>query len=482
MKFISDYLAHNSRTYPQKTAIVYSNKRLSWKRLEEQVAGFSEFLKRHLKGKYKVIAIFLPNSLYFVVSHLAILYLKHISCPLDPQYKEVELRAIIDGLKPDLIITNKKQGKVLRGVKGINRRLIFVEDIKIKNRELKQLNGDPKKIPATLLFTSGTTGKPKATLYSHFSHLWNVQILSKLWKWTAEDTMLLSLPLSHWHGLVIGLTGAIYNGNTIYLEEKFDTEKTLEVLSSGKIFLFMHVPSAYLKLVNYPNPQKFNLKKVRLFVSSSSYLPPTVWRDFYSRYKQKILERYGSSETGTICSNLYDKRVPGCVGRPLPGVKIKFLGGKNKGEIAVKSPGNFLGYYKDKKSTQGKFTKDGFLKTGDIGTIRKGRVYLRGRTQEKIKKSGYALYPRDIEWVINKCPWVADSYVLGIQTKFISDKLIYFIVSRGKINREDIIEYSEDNMPKYWLPDKIIFLKEIPRTKAGKPKIKELQKYLKHNN
>lgn len=475
MRFITDYLVYNSKQYPEKTAVIYKNKSISWKELEKKVANFSEFLKKYLKRKQKVVAILLPNSLDFIVSHLAILYLKHISCPLDISYKKLELIAIINQLKPNLIITSKKKKTLL---KKINVKIIFVEDIKYQNKEAKlnKLKGDPKKVAATLLFTSGTTGKPKATLYSHANHLWNIKVLSKLWKWTEKDTLLLSLPLSHWHGLVIGLTGAIYKGNTIFLEEKFNTQKTLQTLSSGNISLFMHVPPAYLHLVNYPNSNKYDLKKVRLFISGSSYLPPSIWKKFYLKWGQKILERYGSSEAGIICSNLYNDRRPGSVGKPLPGVRIKFL--KNH-EIAVKSPGVFMGYYKNKKATQEKFTDEGFFKTGDVGIMKKDKwVYLKGRVQERIKRKGYTLYPRDIEWAINKHPDIIDSYVVGLQTKSLNDKLIYFIVCKKKVSKRKLIEYFKRNMPKIWLPDRTIFLNIIPKTKSGKPKIKELKKFI----
>jgi malonyl-CoA/methylmalonyl-CoA synthetase len=235
----------------------------------------------------------------------------------------------------------------------------------------------------------------------------------------------------------------------------------------------MHVPVAFQKLVDYAPWESINLTKVRLFVSGSSYCPPSLWKKFHSRYNAKILERYGSSETGIICSNLYEQRIPGCAGKPLPGVKMEFLGGKIKGEIAVKSPGIFLGYYMNNKANEEKFTKDGFVKTGDIGVLKNGRIYLRGRIQEKIKKSGYTIYPRDVEWVINRNPKIIDSYVLGKQTKSVNDEIIYFICKK-KITKKGIMRYCEKNMPKYWLPDKVIFLKEIPRTRSGKPKITTL--------
>lgn len=473
MEFITDFLIFNSQKHPEKVAVVYENTIISWKELAQKVILCSELLKDFLEEEQKIVGIFLPNSVEFIIAHLAVLYLKHISWPIDPQYKEAELALLTRELKPNLIITDQSRARRIATV-----RTFLIEEMSIaslKNPKGFRLKGDPRRTAATLLMTSGTTGKPKNTLYSHANHLRNIKTLSKLWRWTEKDTLLLSLPLSHWHGLVIGLTGAIYNGNTIYLQRRFDIEQTLRLLSSGKISLFMHVPPAYQKLVNYPLWMNFDLRRVRLFVSGSSYLPPTLWEEFYSKYRVKILERYGSSEAGIICSNLYNKRVPGSVGKPLSGVKIKLI---EEGEIAVKSPNIFMGYY-SKGTVALPELKNGFLKTGDIGVIRDDWLFLKGRIQEKIKKLGYSLYPRSIEWVLNRHPDILDSYVLGLQTGTINDEIIYFLVCKRIVTEEQIIAYCRRNMPKYWLPDKVFFVKEIPKTKTGKPKINELLKLYK---
>jgi acyl-CoA synthetase (AMP-forming)/AMP-acid ligase II len=475
MEFITDYLVYNCKKYPNKPAIIFGDNIVSWRELGEKVFNYSQILKKLVKGEQKIVGIFLSNSIEFVVAHLSILYLKHISWPIDPLYKEVELEMYIKQLKPELVITDEHRASQIKNTKV---EIFMRSEINKKNKwELNKLQGDPRKTAATILFTSGTTTKPKATLYSHFNHLWNVKTISKLWRWKTSDTLLLSLPLSHWHGLVIGLTGSIYNGSTVYLQEKFNINETLKMLSSGKISLFMHVPHVYQKLVEHPNWMNYQFKKVRLFVSGSAHLPPALFEEFYKKYKAKILERYASSEAGVICSNLYNKRIPGSVGKPLPGVKIKLIDEKGnevkdgEGEILVKSPGVFMGYYDE---TGIHYFKDEFLKTGDIGFIKNGYVFLKGRVQEKIKKYGYTLFPRDIESVLNKHPNIIESYVTGIQKGNLSDELVYFVVCKNKISEDEIIKYCKQNMPHYWLPDKIIFLLQIPRTKTGKPHIHQL--------
>src|SRR5690606_39102346 len=125
---------------------------------------------------------------------------------------------------------------------------------------------------------SGTTGKPKITAYSHSNHLWNTVAVSDLWQWTTEDSILLSLPLSHWHGLVMGIAGSLYHSNTVYLRSRFDAEDTLHTLSQHPISLFMHVPIAYWKLNQVEDISGYNLNDVRLWISGSSYLPPAVWQ------------------------------------------------------------------------------------------------------------------------------------------------------------------------------------------------------------
>lgn len=471
---ITDYLERNAKDYTDIAAFICDERTLTWNELNLLVDALSQQLLSLVPGStQQVIGLLLPNSWQFMVAYLAILKAGHIALPLDPGYKTLEITAVVEQIPPILSITNQALG--FEFPKG---QQLLLEGDFATELPAKLLN--PVRLPATeqiasLLFTSGTTGKPKATAYTHANYIWNVTEVTDIWQWTHEDTLLLSLPLSHWHGLALGITGALNNANTVYLHAHFDAERTLQALASGEISLFMHVPIAYFKLVDH-NPQNiYDISKVRLCVSGSSFLPPAIWQSFYKRFGHKILERYGSSETGLISSNTLDDKQPGNVGFVLPGVQVRV---EPDGQLAMKSGGLFAGYYNNPQATKANFTKDGWWLTGDIGKFNdNGRLKLVGRIQEKIKRFGYTLYPRDIEWALMAHAKVNDIVVVGVQIPdALNDELVYFVVT--DLSDTEIIAYSKANLPSFWRPDRIIHLPEIPKSKAGKPQLVKLRAML----
>lgn len=470
--FLTNYLVFHAETRPSAVAIHDGTRRVTWKELQENVTYVAKTLRGRLGyGDQRIVALQLPNSVEFVVVYLAILYLKHVACPVDATLKPMAVRGMLDGIKPDVLITSRE------GLEdpslAVCTELSYEELVADGAERLRYRTGDPGRFAATLLFTSGTTGKPKATLYSHEAHVWNVTTLSKIWKWNQDDTLLLSLPLSHWHGLVLGLGGFLYHGHTLYLRERFHIKESLELLSSGTVSLFYHVPPAYYRLVQYPEAAKYDVGKVRLFVSGSSYLPPEIWHKFKELFGQEILERYGSSEAGIIASNSLDSRIPGEVGKALPGVETKVL---PDGQLAVRTPGRFMRYLRNRKATNAKVDADGWLHTGDMAEIRAdGQIIIKGRVEERMKKSGYLVSPRDVEWELIQQPTVKDVFVLGRTTGGLDDEITAFVVLESGGTVEGVRKAAEEVMPRYWLPDRYIIMDEIPRTNSGKPRLRELK-------
>lgn len=466
--YITDYVAKNAHSHPQKLALICSDRRLTWHELEQEVDIVTAFLLERITSReQQVIGLLLPNSWQFVVAYLAILRSGHIALPLDPNFKKQQTESITEQVSPVLTITNTLCAHELPDAFET-----IIYDATTPQAEHKKQSpairlGTDKQI-ASLLFTSGTTGKPKVTAYTHANHIWNISAVSDLWQWTARDTLLLSLPLSHWHGLVMGIAGALYHGNTIYLHERFTPEATIEALQNGTISLFMHVPIAYFKLVEYAGDKKFDISKVRLCISGSSYLPPSIWQAFKSTFGQEILERYGSSETGLIASNSLHRRQPGIVGTILPGVDVRV---EKDGELAMRSSGRFAGYYKNEEATKKNTTPDGWWLTGDIGEFNEaGELRLKGRLQEKIKKLGYTVYPRDVEWALLRHSHIHDAVAVGIQKpETLNDTMVHFVVS--PLPEEEIRDFCKQNLPAAWRPDKIIKLHEIPKTRSGKPRL-----------
>jgi long-chain acyl-CoA synthetase len=466
---LTDFLELHAKNAPTKAAIITADKQLSWSELDSLADSLAAFLYEQIgySGAQKVIGLLFPNSWQFVAVYMAILKLGHIAMPLDPTYKQMEQQAVVMQIGPELIITNQTYQASL-GKSGAT--VILFEKIhKPRAAQFKRLALPAERQVASLVFTSGTTGTPKAATYSHANHIWNIKACSEVWNWNKDDTMLLSLPMSKWYGLVMGLSGILYHGNTLYLHDWFDVEATLKTLSSGNITLFTHISSTYSKLLEFEG--EYDISKVRLMISGGSALPPPTWEAFKIRFDQEILECYGSSETGRIASNLLNERAPGSPGRILNDVSFKF---SEKGEVLIKSPGVFPGYYNNKAATKASFTKDGYWRTGDTGELENGRIILKGRVQERIRRFGYTISPRDVEWALHNNADISEVYVMGQQeTGQPNDRLIYFIV--GNITKDKVLNYCKINLPFAWRPDEIIILDSIPKNSNGKPRISRLK-------
>ena len=469
-RYITDYLEANARRHPDKLAIDFEGRQISWNQLWKEVQALSGYFIAELGNQdQQLVCLLLTNSIEFISVYLAIINAGHMVLPLDPAYKRLELDAITDQLKPALTITSQRY----RGKIGDALRILLASDIPKKDSPLKPLRIGADRQIASLTFTSGTSGKPKAVPNTHANHMWNIKVCSEIWEWTGADTMLLNLPLSHWYGLVMGLSGAIYHGNSFYLrQQSFDAEAILRELSSGKISLFTHAPLAYSKMLETKPADKFDLSGVRICISGSAPLAPAIWNGFKDRFGVEIVETYGSSETGRIAGNRIHQKVLGSPGAPLPEVDLKL---SEESEVLIKSPGVFPGYYKNAAATKSALTEDGYWRTGDIAELRGGNVFLKGRVQERIRRFSYTISPRDIEWALYKNPAIKEVLVMGRQMPGKSnDELIYFIVST--LSLQAITDYCKENLLFAWRPDKIIKLDKLPRTQTGKVSLPALKK------
>lgn len=434
--------------------------------MEQASAYFSSNLE---SSQQQVVSLLLTNSPDFIATYLAILHAGHIALPLDPAYKKLELDAIIDQIPPKIIITEKRYERQIGH--HLAKILMAEELLAFKAKPGKLLRLAAKEQVASLTFTSGTTGKPKAVPNTHANHTWNIETCSQVWEWGSNDTLLLVLPLSHWYGLVMGLTGMVYHGNTLYLrQQSFKAEEIMDDLTSGKISIFTHVPLAYMKIVGLAD-HEYDLSKVRLFISGGAPLPPAVSHQFKDRFGIQIIETYGSSETGRIAANGLKERLFGSPGRFLPGVEAKL---SDEGELMIKSPGVFPGYFHNAQATRAERAPGGWWRTGDLCEIKDNNVFLKGRLQERIRKFSYTISPRDVEWAMHQNPKIKAIQVMGRQQAGKpNDELIYFVV--GDISEQEIKDYCKENLLFAWRPDRIILMKSLPRTATGKPQLAKLR-------
>lgn len=328
---------------------------------------------------------------------------------------------------------------------------------------------------AGLLYTSGTTGRSKGAMMSHRNLLSNAQWLQEAWRMTAADRFIHALPIFHTHGLFIAMNTTLLAGAAVRFMAKFDVDAVIESLP--KSTLLMGVPTFYTRLLDDPRLTADRVSNMRLFISGSAPLLAETHTAFESRTGQRILERYGMTETNIITSNPHDgERIAGTVGYPLEGCEVVVT---NEGEpvapgeigmIEVRGDNVFQGYWNMPEKTAEELRKSGFFITGDLGVMDEdGRLSIVGRQKDLIISGGYNIYPKEIEDVINDVPGVLESAVFGVPHADFGESVVAAIVLEAEAASEaNIASEVAVKLARFKHPRAYVFLDALPRNTMGK--------------
>ena len=322
--------------------------------------------------------------------------------------------------------------------------------------------------PALLMYTSGTTGTPKGALLRHGNLLASAAAVGHAWRWTDADRLVLALPLFHAHGLAVGLNGTLLAGASAVLLPRFDAAAVLDAAREHEATLFFGVPTMYARLA--AEPRAAELAGLRLCVSGSAALAPSLFALIEELSGQRVLERYGLTETLMNTSNPYDgERRPGTVGLPLPGVEVQLAGG-DRGEIRVRGPNVFAGYWRNPEATAAVLDKDGWFSTGDVGEHdEKGYLRIVGRTRELIITGGYNVYPREVEDALMAHPLVAEAAVVGLPSEEWGEVVTAFVVKRDPdLDADALLVHARERLAPYKVPRQVRFVAALPRNALGK--------------
>jgi malonyl-CoA/methylmalonyl-CoA synthetase len=296
------------------------------------------------------------------------------------------------------------------------------------------------------------------------------------------------LPIFHVHGLFVALHGALYAGATTLLMREFDARRTLQMLSNGQCTVFMAVPTIHQRLLDVPDAHQFDLSGVRLITSGSDRLPDEVFTGFQQTFGYTLLERYGMTETGMNCSNpLTGERRLGSVGLPLTDVEVRIVNPENDqplpdgeiGEVQLRGPNIFKGYWKQPQKTVESFSADGWFRTGDLGFREPdGYLTLCGRSKDLIISGGLNIYPPEVERVLAEHPSVAACAVIGCPDREWGERVTGVVVlNRGEsVSSGDLIAFCRERLAPYKSPKSIFFREELPRNAMGKVQKAELRK------
>ncbi len=487
-----DSLAEHCRHQPDKVALQFiGGQPVSYGQLAAAVNRSADYLLSLGVGPGDRVAAQLPKCLPFIYFHLAAMQIGAIFLPLNPAYPVAELRYFLADSGARLLIADAADQSRLDpladslpehqkttyiykpGASGGN----WLEDYSA--RRDYPLPVDPDQT-AMMLYTSGTTSRPKGAQITHGNLTANIAALHQAWGWRQDDVLLHALPVFHVHGLVVALHGALHAGATAHLCPAFDARTVLELLCSRRFSVFMGVPTMHRRLYQLAEGRRYDLSHMRLMTSGSDRLPDDLFFGYQQTFNVTLLERYGMTETGMNLSNpLQGERRVGSVGMPLPGVSARVVDSDSKrplpdgeiGEVQIKGAHVFKGYWRQPEKTAEAFSADGWLRTGDMGLREPDGYYtLKGRAKDLIISGGFNVYPPEVELALMEHPGIAACAVIGCPDDEWGEQVVAAIVLRegARADAESIGAFCRERLAAYKTPRRVVFVDEFPANALGK--------------
>ncbi len=337
---------------------------------------------------------------------------------------------------------------------------------------------------AAILYTSGTTGKPKGAMLTHGNLSSNAFVLRDYWGFTGSDVLLHALPIFHVHGLFVAFHCALASGSRVIFQKAFVAQKVIARLPEATAM--MGVPTYYTRLLDAPGFTAEAARNVRLFISGSAPLLEETFAAFEARTGKRILERYGMTEVGMACSNPLDgERIAGTVGFALPGVAVRIADDAGRtvpcgtvGILEMKGPNVFSGYWRLPDRTAEEFRPDGYFVSGDMARMDEaGRVTIVGRAKDLIISGGLNVYPKEVELCLDSLPGVRESAVFGVTHPDFGEGVTAAVVADGSValDPETMLTGLAESLANFKQPKQILVVEELPRNAMGKIQKKALR-------
>ena len=467
---------------------LYDDKGLNvtYRELDSETAKLANGLKELGLSEGDRVTVQVDKCIEMVYLYLACVRSNIIFHPLNPAYKEKELSYFLDDAKPSLFISNEETISSISDLSlehSIDHLFVLNNDGSGNFSDISTSEDNYITVAcsdddiAALLYSSGTTGKPKGIMLSHGNISSNAESLVKAWGFQESDCLLHALPIYHVHGLFVALGCVFMTGAKLKWLKSFDADVVLK--SIPECTVMMGVPTYYTRLLKRDLLDSKLTEGIRLFISGSAPLLEETFNEFNQRTNHQILERYGMTETNMNTSNpLKGNRKPGTVGLPLEDVKVRVVDEENNelsqgeiGNLQIKGPNVFKGYWEMPEKTKEDFSKDGFFNTGDKGLIDEGGyVSIIGRSKDMIISGGLNVYPKEIESLIDKIEGVLESAVIGLSDEDLGEKVVAVIVSEESktLDEKKVISEIKDQLAGFKAPKEVKFIDQLPRNAMGK--------------
>ena len=514
-KPLYDFLRDNAQKYPEKVAINYYGREISFQELDDLTDRFAAALNDLGLKKGGRVSLYLENCPQFVIAYFGILKAGGVVVAANPMFKEDELLYELQDSGTEIVIALDHLYPLVREIqKKISlsqvivtsywdflpekpalpihpsmqppkeifpRTLDFLDLLEKYEPEPPRPEIDMQNDLALLQYTSGTTGRPKGAMITHYSLLFNT-VGSTVWSMITEDDVHLSvLPFFHVTGMIHGMNRPIYTGTTNVMISRFDTETAIKAINDFRCTVWISITTMNVAVVNFPDIHKYNLQSLKHCSSGGAPIPGEILQKWREIVGPELVEGYGLSETisQTHVNPISNPRY-GSVGIPHFGVDCRIVNVDTRqelpigeeGELIIKGPMVTKGYWNNPEETE-KVLQDGWLATGDIARMdHDGYFYIVERIKDMIKASGYSVFPAEVEALMYEHPAVQEVAVIGVPDPHRGENIKAFIILRpqhkGLVQKKEMIAWAKNKMAAYKYPRIVEFVDDLPKTGSGK--------------
>jgi malonyl-CoA/methylmalonyl-CoA synthetase len=461
-------------------ALFYHGRTWSYGELEQGAACAAALLQNLGMTPGDRVALCTPAKLPFLLAHLGVMLGGGVSLPLNPRFTYEELGFFLADSGARMVVAGEEQQGIFDRLRTElpDLHAVVPDGAVLKAPQASVLQARPSGgDPCLLMYSSGTTGWPKGVVHSHANLAASLQALADCWRFTPDDVVVNVLPLFHIHGLSFGVHLSLVTGGAVLVENAFHTPHTLDAIGQGTVF--MAVPTIYYRLLEETGfrEQARSWGRVRLFTCGSAPIRPEVLPGLEEILGRPIINRYGMTEAHVITSLPLDGPWPhGSVGLPLEGVELKVARADGTpsdvsevGSVLVRGPTLFREYWRQPEASRQAFV-DGWFQTGDLGyREHAGFLTLVGRSNDLIITNGYNVYPQVVERVINGCPGVRESAVVGVPDEMHGERIVAVVVRDDlDLDASRLRAWWGERLVDYQQPRQLAFLPALPRNAMGK--------------
>ena len=463
---------------PDRVAVTVDGEPVTHAALDDAAARVAAWLARRVRPGDRVL-LAAGSSIGFVRCYLGALRAGTVVVLANPGYTAAELGHLAADSGAVLAFADTEPGRRLAGL-GTGLQIVDAAELPADVRPATEVAVRPDEM-ALLAYTSGTTGKPKGVPLTHRQVTVSIRAAMAAWRWQADDVLVHALPLYHQHGLG-GVHAALIAGGTVHIRSRFSADALVQTAAGTRASVLFAVPTIYQALADSPAALAGGLRGLRLAVCGSAPLSPSLAGRLPAVLGRLPLVRYGTTESGLNVSNPVAGPRGDTIGVPLPGMLVRIGTGDGSadglaelgadGEIQLRGPHVFSGYWDDPAAGQATFTTDGWFRSGDIGTLdpATGHLVIRGRTKEMIISGGLNMYPREVEIALERHPSVAEAAVAGVPDERWGERVTAWVVLRDGHEFDDaaLIAHARTLLAAYKCPKRVFRLAALPRNQLGK--------------